>query len=155
MRRALLWTATTLTFLIAAAGCGGGKPANDSQSAAPASSPYDVGPRANESPVAEALAKKGEALFRAKGCTACHAYGKRLTGPDLKGVTERRTSKWMEQQILHPEVMTKQDPISRELMAKYALQMSNQGLKPEEATQVIEYLKWLDDSSAVALQAAK
>jgi len=154
MKRALLWTAT-LTFLIAAAGCGGGKPSGDSQTAAPAGSPYDVGPRANESPVAEALAKKGEAIFRAKGCTACHAYGKRLTGPDLKGVTERRTAKWMEQQILHPEIMTKQDPISRELMAKYALQMSNQGLTQDEALSVIEYLKRLDDSTAVAMQAAK
>lgn len=154
MKRTLLLGAT-LILLIAAAGCGGSKPSSETQAAAPAGSPYDVGPRANESPVAEALAEKGKALFKVKGCTACHAYGKRLTGPDLKGVTERRTVKWMEQQILHPEVMTKQDPISRELMSQYALQMSNQGLTADEATSVIEYLKRLDDSSAVALQAAR
>jgi cytochrome c551/c552 len=154
MKRIIPWGAALLLTL-AAAGCGGGKPSGDSQTAAPSGSPYDVGPRANDSPVAEALAKKGEALFRGKGCTACHAYGQRLTGPDLKGVTERRTAKWMEQQILHPEIMTKQDPISRALMAEYALQMSNQGLTPDEAASVIEYLKRLDDSSAVALQVAK
>ena len=98
---------------------------------------------------------KGRAIFKAKGCTACHAYGRRLTGPDLKGVTQRRTVKWMEQQILHPEIMTKQDPISRALMAEYALQMSNQGLTSDEATAVIEHLKWLDDSTGVVQQAAK
>ena len=143
-----------LLLTLAAAGCGG-KPSGESQPAAGSGSPYDAGPRASESPVAEALAKKGEALFRSKGCTACHSYGKRLTGPDLKGVTLRRTAEWMEQQILHPEIMTKQDPISRALMAEYALQMSNQGLTKDEAQSVIEYFKRLDDSSAVAVQAAK
>jgi cytochrome c1 len=47
----------------------------------------------------------------------------------------------MENQILHPEVMTKEDPISRQLFAQFALQMPNQGLTPEEAKSVIEYLK--------------
>ena len=31
---------------------------------------------------------------------------KRLTGPDLRGVTRRRTAQWMESQILHPEKYT-------------------------------------------------
>ena len=154
MKRIIPWGAALLLTLVAA-GCGGGKPSGDSQTAAGSGSPYDVGPRAGESPVAEALAKKGEALFKAKGCTACHAYGKRLTCPDLKGVTMRRTAKWMEQQILHPEIMTKQDPIARALFAEYALQMSNQGLTQDEALSVIERLKWLDDSSGVSLQVAK
>lgn len=154
MKRSLL-LGMTLLIVAAAAGCGGAKPANETQAAAPSGSPYDVGPRANESPVAEALAEKGAAIFKSKGCTACHAYGKRLTGPDLKGVTQRRTTKWMEQQILHPEIMTKEDPISRELMAQYALQMSNQGLTQEQATSVIEYLKKLDEEGAEAEQHAE
>jgi cytochrome c551/c552 len=150
----MLWSAA-LSLFLAVAGCGGGGSTKESSTPATSGSPYDVGPRAGESPVAEALAEKGRAIFKAKGCTACHAYGRRLTGPDLKGVTQRRTVKWMEQQILHPEIMTKQDPISRALMAEYALQMSNQGLTSDEATAVIEHLKWLDDSTAVVQQAAK
>jgi len=153
MNSVMRWGAA-LCLLLAAAGCGGGKSATESKSAAPAGSAYDVGPRAGESPVAEALAAKGAVLFKAKGCTACHAYGKRLTGPDLKGVTQRRTAQWMEHQILHPEIMTKEDPISRELMAKYALQMSNQGLTQDEAQSVIEYFKKLDEESAEAEQQA-
>ena len=154
MNRSMLWSAA-LSLFLAVAGCGGGGSTTESNSAPASGSPYDVGPRAGESPIAEALAQKGRAIFKAKGCTACHAYGRRLTGPDLKGVTQRRTVKWMEQQILHPEIMTKQDPISRALMAEYALQMSNQGLTSDEATAVIEHLKWLDDSTAVVQQAAK
>lgn len=141
------------------AGCGG-KPAGDSSAssgaAAPAPTPatggllakslHDDGPRAGDTPFDAAAAAAGEKLFSTKGCTACHAWGKRLTGPDLKGVTQRRTAEWMENQILHPDVMTKTDPIAHELFATYALQMPKQGLTPEEAKQVIEHLKKLDQT---------
>ena len=153
MNRSMMLTAT-LVLLLAAAGCGKSEPQGaGSGSGATVTSPYDTGPRAGEAPVEPALASKGEALFKSKGCTACHAYGKRLTGPDLKGVTQRRTAHWMEQQILHPEVMTKQDPISNQLLGTYMVQMSNQGLKPEEAKAVIEYLKKLDEESPDTQQA--
>ena len=147
--------ASFLVLLLAAAGCGS---KSEPQGAGPGSgatavSPYDGGPRAGDSPVEPAMATKGEALFKAKGCTACHAYDKRITGPALKGVTQRRTADWMEHQILHPEIMTKEDPISKQLLATYMVQMSNQGLKPEEAKAVIEYLKKLDEESSETQQA--
>lgn len=140
------------------AGCGGKPAADEAASSAPApatpasggllaKSLYDDGPRAAESPVDAAAAAAGEKLFSTKGCTACHAWGKRLTGPDLKGVTTRRTAVWMENQILHPDVMVKTDPIAHELFATYALQMPKQGLTPEEAKQVIEHLKKLDSQA--------
>lgn len=142
--------------LAALAGCGGKTeegaassspapaPASPPAAAMPAKSLYDDGPRAAESPVDAAAAAAGEKLFSTKGCTACHAWGKRLTGPDLKDVTRRRTTTWLEHQILSPDVMVKTDPIARELFAQFALQMPKQGLTPEQATQVIEYLKKRD-----------
>jgi hypothetical protein len=57
------------------------------------------------------------------------------------GVPKQRTAEWMEHQILHPEIMTKQDPIAKQLMAQYALQMPNQGLTPDQAKAVIEFIK--------------
>jgi len=150
---------TVVLFLSAllAAGCSGKKPESEpaapgptSTTVVPAVSPYDSGPRAAESPVDEALAEKGEKLFQTKGCTACHAFGKKVTGPDLDGVTMRRTTTWLEHQILHPEVMTKQDPIARELFAKHSLQMPNQKLTQEEARAVIEYLKHKNKETAAA-----
>ena len=114
----------------------------------PAVSKYDAGPRAGEQPIDEALAKAGEPLFKEKGCSACHAFGTRLSGPDLRGVSIRRTATWMENQILHPEVMVKEDPISRQLMSIHALQMPNQKLTPEQAQSVIEYLKHQDHEAS-------
>jgi cytochrome c551/c552 len=142
--------------LVLLAGCGGKSAEPGASASAPSSAPpaasggllakslHDDGPRAGESPVDAAAAAAGEKLFSTKGCTACHAWGKRLTGPDLKDVTNRRTAEWMENQILHPDVMVKTDPIAHELFAKHALQMPKQGLTEAEARQVIEYLKKRD-----------
>jgi mono/diheme cytochrome c family protein len=123
--------------------------ASSSTSAAPAAtasgpaatSQYDGGPRAADTPIDESKIAHGQQLFQTKGCSACHTFGQKLTGPDLAGVTHRRTAAWMENQILHPEIMTKEDPISHELFAKFALQMPNQGLTPEEAAAVVEFFK--------------
>ena len=132
--------------LVGAAGCGGG-PSGGAENELGDVSPLDAGPRAGESPTDTALATAGAALFRSKSCTACHAYGKRLTGPDLKGVTRRRTAPWMEHQILHPDSMVTHDPLSRKLFHQYGLRMTNQGLTPEEARAIIEHFKRLDAES--------
>jgi mono/diheme cytochrome c family protein len=147
MRRGAWMFVLLLVALGGAAGCGQKSGESSSASASPSSggvaavSKYDSGPRAGESPVDESQVEKGEALFKAKGCSACHGFGRRISCPDLNGVTTRRTAQWMENQILHPEVMVKEDPISHGLFAEFALQMPNQGLTPEEARAVIEYLK--------------
>ncbi len=113
-------------------------------------SQYDSGPRAAESPIDESKVAEGKGLFQTKGCSACHAFGRKLTCPDLAGVTHRRTVAWMEHQILHPEIMTKQDPISHQLFAQFALQMPNQGLTPDQAHAVIEFFKHTDHESGAS-----
>jgi mono/diheme cytochrome c family protein len=147
-----------LLLLPPLAGCGSksadSKSSTSSPAAAASVSKYDSGPRAGEEPIQEELAKAGEQLFKDKGCSACHSFGKRLSGPDLAGVSMRRTAQWMENQILHPDVMVKEDPISRQLMAVHALQMPNQGLTPEEARSVIEFLKHRDHEASEEATAA-
>lgn len=112
-----------------------------------AKSLYDDGARAAEGTVDATMAAAGEKLFATKGCVACHAYGKKLTGPDLKGVTTRRTAAWLEQQIMHPDVMTRTDPISHALMVESkGLQMLNLHLTQPEAQSLIEHFKKLDQA---------
>jgi len=159
---------------LALSGCGGGSGSSQTQQAAGGSSPpatpapastpapppaettavlaaslYDGGPRAGQAPVKAAQATAGEKLFQTKGCVVCHGFGKKVTCPDLVGVSMRRTASWMEHQILHPEVMVKEDPISHELRTHYAVPMTNQGLTPEEARAVIEFLKKKDREAGV------
>jgi mono/diheme cytochrome c family protein len=107
-------------------------------------SSLDVGPRAADSPVNEELAAVGEKLFKSKTCSTCHAFGARITGPDLVGVTRRRAATWIEAQIQRPDVMLREDPISRELLGEYAVPMPNLGIKPEEAKALVEFMKKKD-----------
>jgi len=152
MRTTLIFGFILLAALVLA-GCGGKKAEQaESTTAAtpPAAAPaaewvmpadLDQGPRAGESPADEALAAEGGKLFQSRGCVACHAFGKKVIGPDLKGVAMQRTAPWMEAQILHPDKMTQQDPIAKGLLAQYKTQMTNQGLTPDQAKAVVEYLK--------------
>ncbi|HMU15432.1 MAG TPA: cytochrome c, partial [Flavobacteriales bacterium] len=39
-------------------------------------------------------AQDGAEIFK-KNCTACHKIGARLVGPDLTGVTEKRSDEWL------------------------------------------------------------
>lgn len=155
-----------IAAILALAGCGGQKPAGTTPGSSPATSApsapatgggtaaakskYDAGPRAGESPADHEAAERGEKVFQTKGCSACHAFGTKLSGPDLSGVSMRRTAAWIERQILTPDVMVKEDPIARELFAKHMLQMPNQGLTAAEAKDVIEYLKEKDAKAAKA-----
>lgn len=149
------WLAMALVVLpMALAGCGQKSSTGESSTSTPAPSAgggaaaftvpanLDQGPRAAESEANESMAKAGERLFQTRGCSACHAFGKRISCPDLNGVTTRRTAKWIHTQILHPDAMTKQDPIARGLFAQFALQMPNQGLNSAQADSVLEFLKY-------------
>ncbi|MBI3539991.1 MAG: cytochrome c, partial [Candidatus Eisenbacteria bacterium] len=156
MRRAWVLAPLALWTAMSVAGCGGGGNAapsggssGDASSASGSAAGVlpaglDQGPRAGASAIDASQIEPGEHLFQTKGCSACHGFGKRVSCPDLLGVTKRRTAQWMENQILHPEIMTKHDPISHQLFAQYSLQMPNQGLTPEQAHQVIEFLKHKD-----------
>lgn len=154
MRRIVACALSIAVAGAAMAGCGSkeateqatSSSATSTASAGAGSLPPDLdqGPRAAATEADGAKAKIGEGLFQSKGCSACHGFGKRVSCPDLLGVSQRRTAKWMESQILHPDVMTKQDPIARQLFAQYSLQMPKQGLTEDEARAVIEFLKHKD-----------
>ncbi len=155
MMRRIYVSLLLFALLSPVAGCGqkkategGGLTSSSGPAASTAVSKYDAGPRAAAAPVDRAQAEKGEQLFKDKGCSACHTWGRKMSGPDLTGVTQRRTAQWMENQILHPDVMTREDPIARKLMAEMMLQMPNQGLKTDEARAVIEFLKHKDREAA-------
>jgi cytochrome c551/c552 len=151
MKRMVLWS-LVLGGAMSLVGCGGGG-GGQTSGTTPSGSPLDVGPRAAESPVNAELAAKGEPLFKSKTCSTCHAFGARITGPDLAGVTHRRTEAWMRKQMLQPEVMTKEDPIARQLLGEYAVQMPNLMLKDEEVSALIEYIKQKDKGTPATTSA--
>ena len=96
-----------------------------------------------DSDIDQELASAGETKFNAI-CTACHMAGKRMIGPALKGVYERRSPAWVMNMIINPDGMLKEDPIAKALLKEYnnAI-MLNQNLSKDETRQVAEYLRTL------------
>ena len=89
--------------------------------------------------------EEGKGLFQSKGCVGCHTIGKgKLTGPDLKGVTQRRSEEWLKKWIKSPDTMVFTDPTAKELLKQYLTPMPNLGLTDEEVNALISYLKHED-----------
>jgi hypothetical protein len=75
---------------------------------------------------------------------ACHLPQRKLIGPSMKGIYERRSPEWVINLLLNPTEMLKQDPIAKALLKKYNnIMMLNQNLSEEEARSISEYLRTL------------
>lgn len=129
--------------LLLLAGCGGGGEAGGGGDAAAA--PADVPGIPVDRPtgaVDEQLAEEGEELFRTRGCVSCHTVGEgRRVGPDLLGVTERRTFEWTYHMVMNPDSMVNDDSIARRLLGEYFTPMSDQNVQPEQFRAIYEYLR--------------
>ena len=96
-------------------------------------------------PVDTVLADVGARIFR-KRCSACHTItGESRVGPDLAGVTERRSYPWIRSMILRPDSMTVDDPVARELKGTYDIQMlTPRSLDDAHVLALLEFLRGID-----------
>jgi mono/diheme cytochrome c family protein len=146
MRKSELVAAAMWLGIAAFSACGGEREAREGEGQAPAAArpPAAVAAAAPApaGPVDQALAERGERVFQTKGCVGCHTIGKgRLTGPDLKGVTERRPYEWFVPWVMNPDSMLKVDPIAKQLLAEYMTPMLGMGVTADEARALWEYLR--------------
>jgi nitrite reductase (NO-forming) len=100
-------------------------------------------------------AVQGKLNFESK-CLACHSVGEgRKLGPDVAGVTKRRTDAWLARWLKEPEKMLVTDADARALLKEYNnIPMPNQSLGDAEIRQYIKYFHWIDSQPAGAAKAA-
>lgn len=88
-------------------------------------------------------AAPGAILFK-KLCAPCHtvAAGDRV-GPDLYGVTKRRSREWLGEFIRHPDrVRAAQDPVALALASSFpGVRMPSLGLTDNDAADLVSYLE--------------
>jgi cytochrome c551/c552 len=122
-----------------------------SQPSSAASVPVDldnkgIGPISSvdfSTPINQEMVSQGENAFNQK-CTACHMPNRKLIGPAMTGIYERRSPEWVMNMLLNPTEMLKQDPIAKALLKEYNnVMMLNQNLSQEEARAIAEYLRTL------------
>lgn len=87
-------------------------------------------------------AREGKVVFDQK-CAACHKAAERYVGPALGGIVGRRSPEFVMNMILDPATMVRRHPETKKLFVTYLLEMPNQGLTPEQAREVLEYLRTL------------
>lgn len=93
------------------------------------------------------MAAKGGDIFK-NLCSACHKMDKKFVGPQIAGVTERRSPEWIMNMILNPEQMIKEDPIAKRLLIESNMAvMANQGLAEDEARAILEYFRKYDEEN--------
>lgn len=109
---------------------------------------------AEAAPPAQSAAD-GQALF-GQDCVACHTIGGgKLVGPDLKGVTTRRTKEWLTNWISAPDKMlAAQDPTAVQLFKENGnYPMPNFGLSPVQVASLIAFFEKQDGTAAAGPQA--
>jgi nitrite reductase (NO-forming) len=98
-------------------------------------------------------AVKGKLAFESK-CLACHSmgHGPKL-GPDIAGVTKRRSPEWLTKWLKSPEQMLKSDPDAQAMLKQFNnVPMPNQNLSDAEIRQYVEYFRWFDAQPAGSVQ---
>ena len=90
-------------------------------------------------------AQRGEAIYRAQGCSSCHqVFGNGATyGPRLDGEGSRRTSAWLQDYLVDPRPGVGVKPY-RVTMPSY------RGLKGEERDALVAYLLALQTPDAAS-----
>ena len=101
-------------------------------------------------------AAAGKLAFESK-CSACHSVGQgKKLGPDIAGVTQRRTDAWLTQWLKAPEKMLQTDADAKAMLKEYNnIAMPNQGLSDKDVAQQLAYYHWIDAQTAMRKGAAK
>jgi nitrite reductase (NO-forming) len=100
-------------------------------------------------------AVQGKLSFESK-CLACHSVGEgRKLGPDVAGVTRRRSDAWLARWLKEPEKMLATDADAKAMLKEHNnIPMPNQSLSGVEIKQYIKYFHWIDAQPAGAAKAA-
>jgi nitrite reductase (NO-forming) len=101
-------------------------------------------------------AVQGKLHFESK-CLACHSIGEgKKLGPDLAGVTKRRSDAWLSRWLKEPEKMLETDADAKALLKEFNnIPMPNQSLTEPEIRQYLKYFHWIDAQPPGSVKAAK
>ncbi|WP_323756701.1 c-type cytochrome [Roseivirga sp.] len=101
-------------------------------------------------PTDEAIIKNGEDLFKEYICNSCHAVDKKVVGPALAGVYDRRDVDWILSFVKSPGKMINDgDPQAVALFKEYNQVMPNQDLADDQILAIMAYVRYTEENPPV------
>ena len=99
-----------------------------------------------------AVAQESGAQLFEGSCSACHSIGEgREVGPDLKGVSERRSEDWLLKAIRSFQSLAKSgDKDAAALIAEYKMRMPDQSLSEAQIRKILAHIKEAGSAPAAA-----
>ncbi|MCC6836910.1 MAG: c-type cytochrome [Bacteroidia bacterium] len=87
------------------------------------------------------VAQDGETIFK-QSCGMCHSIGKgRLVGPDLKGVTTKRSEEWLSKFIKSSQSFIKEgDQDAKAIFDEFQVVMPDQNLSQDEIKSILTFI---------------
>ena len=100
------------------------------------------GATVGDKPVDATLANRGATVWIDKSCYTCHGIGRKLAGPDLIGITERRDHDWLRAWLRNTDsMMVSGDAQVKAMMAEnHGARMPNFKLQSNDITALFHYL---------------
>lgn len=118
-----------------------------------------VGPQAmaqaDQVPTDEAIIEQGGSLFKEWGCNTCHAVERKVVGPALGGIYNRRDLPWIYAFVRNSsQVIGSGDEYAVNLYNEYNnLQMPNHDLSDEQILSIISWVKYTEENPPTAAAA--
>jgi cytochrome c551/c552 len=86
------------------------------------------------------MVSKGKDLFNNK-CLVCHELDQKKIGPPLRNITKTRSPEYIMNLLLNTVQMQQQDPIVKDLISTYKINMTPPEFSNDQARSVLEYLR--------------
>jgi len=102
-------------------------------------------PSAHSQAAGSPLAKRGEMLYKNRGCRACHGIGKKMIAPDLAGIEQRRSKEWIHRWLKETDVMLASDSTAIQMAAQYNnAHMPKQHLTDADVDAILAYISSIE-----------
>jgi len=89
----------------------------------------------------DALVKRGKTLWQNRGCAGCHGIGKKNAGPDLAGVTARRSKEWLHSWLKDTANMLASDSTAQSILQEWkGMRMPGQKLSDQEIDAILAFV---------------
>lgn len=100
-----------------------------------------------QAPGADAAVKRGKSTWASRGCGSCHGFGKKQAGPDMAGVTKRRSTAWLTRFLQNSDQVLNSDPVGIALVKEWkGVRMPKTALSEADAAAVVAFLAAEDAS---------